>query len=100
MQTITGTRHEYGTANVYVESTETLSLTSRAAGTPQTGFPETYFVEDEDDWGYRNRVTVRLRPVRKDGTPADRTVKCDIAKADVPADVWAALVQMRPDLTR
>lgn len=97
---VTGTRHLYGTADVYVEDAPPVTAPSRERGTPFTIVPQSYYVEDEDDYGFRNTVTTVGYIVKKDGTEGARKVRVVEPMANIPDEVWAALLTMRPDLTR
>ncbi|MFE6967103.1 hypothetical protein ACFVAJ_18465 [Agromyces sp. NPDC057679] len=96
--TVTGTRHRYGTAEVYVEGGEPITAPSRESRNPTTIVPTTYYVEDEDDYGFRSIITASGHLVKKDGTVGARRIRVIPGNSAVPDAVWEALRTMRPDL--
>lgn len=96
---ITGTRHEYGTADVRVETNATLSAPSLASGRAQVIVPNAFYIDDEHQAGQWWLTIVADGPtVNRDGSLAARTVRVAVPRSDVPAEVREALAAMRPDL--
>lgn len=94
---ITGTRHDFGTADVYVDDAAPITAPTRNGNVPATIVPCTFYVEDDDDYGFRDQVTTLGWRVRVDGS-LGALVRVVTLNSEVPDEVWEALRTMRPDL--
>lgn len=97
---ITATRRQYGSASVYVENGPTVTSPSTSTGSEHTGQVESYWVDDDHQpWQWWMQVHAVIRPTKKNGHAAARTITVDVPRTSLPPEITEALAALRPDIT-